>query len=252
LFEVFENIVGRYVDAALAEVEKGSERDQEAIEALSGGGTDENNRIQIVADWIRLYKVHRVKWSAREEDNDEAFADAVARQAINHFRTPHQDLSIPERYRMLRAVIEEVYLSDPLRKERSFKSLTSKVLWCRYPEEVPIYDRFAVQSVTFLAKLYKSCVGFGRYALKIEEATYSKEADNWDNMGSAERDWWWYRDFCHSHTTIYKVSEDAIRRHLVDRHRPEKMAFRTFDKILWIMGNEDLDYSLMNVGWDRW
>jgi len=252
MFEVFESIVGRYFEAAFGEVEKGNARDQEAIIALSGSDADEASRVQTVADWIRLYKVHRVKWSAREEDNDEAFADAVARQAIQHLETPRLDLTVPERFQMLRAVIEEVYLSDPVRKERSFKSLTSKVLWCRYPQEVPIYDRFAVQAVTFLTKLYKSCAGSDQYVLRAEEKAYSKDSENWDGMGSAERDCWWFRDFCHSHTIIYRVSEDVIRRNLAERGGSEEMAFRTFDKILWLMGNEDLDYSLMNIEREKW
>lgn len=122
LFEVFGSIVDRYFEAALSEVEKGNDRDQEAILALLGGDAEEASRVQTVADWIRLYKVHRVKWSAREEDSDDAFADAVARRAIKHLETPRPDLTVPERFRMLRTVIKEVLVSSSWTRPRAMRS----------------------------------------------------------------------------------------------------------------------------------
>jgi hypothetical protein len=246
---IFDAVVNRYFVAAQREAAVTNDDDVAAQAAICGKSKSRDQAKADLTRWIRLYKVHRVKWSAPEEHDAGSFAEAVAAAAIAHFGKTSRSESAPKRFERLRDAIENTYRSDPTRVERSFRSLTSKLLWCRFPDETPIYDRFAVQAVTALGKIYKCIDETEQYKKGDEEEKYERKAKDWKRFTSAQRDCWWYRDFCHAHRLIFDACRPALEERLGD---DAGMAYRMFDKLLWIMGNEDLDYSLMNYRRIEW
>lgn len=91
---------------------------------------------------------------------------------------------------------------------RDFTSLASKVLWLRYPDEVPLYDGFAQEALWMLSKLEpdlppipKSTTKYGEFTL-IWRTFYDRYADS---IAAIDNDGYPYR-------------------------------IRIFDRILWLLG----------------
>lgn len=246
--ELCARLVGRYFAAALKAAEGSEVDDAKATRAAEDLGGAADGRVQTLARWIRFYKVHRVKWIAEDDDVDQTFAEVVARCAIGVFDGWHNHQpDVPDAYAELRNAIGDLYKGN-CGKDRAFRSLTAKVLWCRYPDTVPIYDLFASEAITFLAKVYKALELPGSYEWGKEEDSYDNKRGyvDWKTADSATRDIWWYTDFHRSHELLFERFRPRIEEHLAN-HPDSPSAFRVFDKILWLFGNHDLDYSLMHV-----
>lgn len=247
MYEFSRCLVDRYLDAGLMAVEGSREQDNRAIYAAANRTGDRAQRVKELAAWIRLYKVHRVKWLKDDEVYGATFADAVAECAITLFDGwGGQQPEVPDHYALLRNYIDQVYTENS-GKKRSFRSLTAKVLWCRYPLAVPIYDRFASDAITFMVKVYKAYFGVDGYQIGIEESLYDDKGriNDWMKGGPAGDDIWYYDDFYKSHQVIYKYFYPHLRSALTDRG-VDADPFRVFDKILWLFGNSSLDYSLFS------
>lgn len=241
-------LANRYFAAALKAAKGSEDDDDKATQAAANIGADPKGRVQTLAQWIRFYKVHRVKWIADEDDVDQTFAEAVARCAIGVFDGWHNHQpDVPVAYAELRNTIGDLYKGNS-GNDRAFRSLTAKVLWCRYPDTVPIYDLFASEAITFLAKVYKALEVPGSYVWGTEEDSYDNKRGyvDWKTADSAQKDIWWYTDFHLSHQLLFERFRPRIEE-LLAHHPNSPSAFRVFDKILWLFGNHDLDYSLMHV-----
>lgn len=241
-------LVNRYFDAALEAVDGSREMDDAAVHAAGDRDGDWKKRSAALAYWIRQYKVHRVKWIAEDDKVPPTFADAVAKGSIGLFdRWGDARVGVVEAYAELREVIGDLHKGNG-GKERSFRSLTAKVLWCRYPDAVPIYDLFASEAVTFLAKAYKAYEARDSYARGKEEGRYDNKIGyvNWKTADRATKDIWWYKDFHNAHSVLFQRFEPHIEDRLTSQSQTPS-SFRVFDKILWLFGNHDLDYSLMHL-----
>lgn len=247
-----ERLVHRYFYPALDAVMNSQEIDNAAMAAAREQYGDVETRVNALSHWIRQYKVHRVKWIMENDEVRPTFADAVSRHAIALFDKWHNTpCDVPEAYTELRRTIGELY-QDNSGRDRSFRSLTAKVLWCRYPDEVPIYDLFASEATTFLAKIYKAYKIDQPYARGKEENTYENRSGytDWNTADITTKDIWWYNDFCHTHGLLFAHFRPHIEyfaRQKFNDLKKSPSAFRIFDKILWIFGNHDLDYSLMHM-----
>jgi hypothetical protein len=246
-----EQLISRYFDAALKEAVATKGRDLEAIASVANVGGDLKKRTADLASWLRLYRVHRVRWEALDDNIDQTFADAVARASLEHFDRKHNNLhNIPEAFKDLRDVIATCYM-DNSQKDRKFMSLTGKILWCALLDRAPIYDIFASSAVINLTRIYKAYTVKSAYERSIEEKNYdSLYEGDWNSSSFSKQDSWWYRDFYCSHSTLFKVFEPSIR-YRITNTKTDVSSFRVFDKFLWIFGNSDLDYSLIGHA-DDW
>jgi len=249
---ICEKLIDRYFDAACNEAGQTSTKDKGAYEAARNKVYIKPEcRVRTLAEWIREYKVHRVKWKKESIDSDEligelTFADAVATIALKLFDEWDDSIIEPvQAYTQLRNAIGEAYRNNT-GQDRTFRSVTAKVLWCAYPDKVAIYDDFASQAATTLTKIYKSYYDESPYRHRDEESKYDNDVspETWKSYTKAERDIWWYRDFFNSHAKLFTFFEPHINKRLekIDNH---PTPFRVFDKFLWLYGNPNLDYSLI-------
>jgi hypothetical protein len=246
---LWQDYVDRYFAAALWSIENpnGSlEKDREAKHALADIGGDRGQRVAQLADWIRFYKVHRV---AAAPEGEGRFADMAAEHAIDHLDTANID-DIPSAFNALRAVVATAHHSDP--KKRRLISVTSKILWCKFPDAAPIYDQFAADAVWFLVKLLKATEAEARYDPEGEEGKY-EDGDGytigkWEHGDKCLADRWFYKDYYESHRVLYARCRSAIEARLTEDAKEKGIgAFQIFDKILWISGNPGRDYSLKST-----
>jgi hypothetical protein len=100
-------------------------------------------------------------------------------------------------------------------RKRNFVSLASKALWLRYPDVVPLYDRFAQDALWILSKLEsdlplvpEGTTRYGAFAL-IWQTLYDR----------------------------YAVSVAAID----NKGYPYRV--RIFDRILWLIGEPTYGFS---------
>jgi hypothetical protein len=74
-----------------------------------------------------------------------------------------------------------------------------------------------------------------------EKETHEQAAEGWRSWSRVRQDSWWYADFYSSHSILFSKFAPIIDREKGD---VTTATFRIFDKLLWIFGNGDLDYSL--------
>lgn len=206
-----------------------------------------------LAKWIRVYKVHRVKWEPKNSDkwplsnicnadNMPTFAEAVAETAICHFRKKNQKPNIELEFGKLRNEIGQLYCRRS-GKQRQFTSLTSKVLWCFYPEITPIYDQFAFRAIVFLYKLYK----IESYQIPFSGENGNKNSDENDKkeLPKSSVDIALYTNYINAYNILFNLCHDDIIARLdVANLTDQRLPIRVFDKILVLMGNENLDFSM--------
>jgi predicted small secreted protein len=122
---------------------------------------DFDNRVQSVRSWLDLYKVL--------QGIDGFRRDALARAVLDW--ADHR--SGDSRLATLDAIVHAhadlmAACSGADGRGRDFTSLASKVLWLRYPEEVPLYDRFAQEALWMLSKLEPGLPPVPKSALKYD------------------------------------------------------------------------------------
>jgi hypothetical protein len=246
-----EALIERYFDASLEMAFASQDKDEKCVEAFSARNQPIEARASVVADWIRLYKINRVKWNASEDDSAATFADAAAGVALQ-YSDAHPSLApegVPAAYAELRNSIGQRYF-DISGKDRTFRSLTGKLLWCAYPDSAPIYDDFSSRAVTTLIRIYKAHKAKDRYNFGLEEEKYNN-VKNWETLPKAKKDAWWYEDFYRSHRRLFEHFQPVIV-HCAAALKDTDIGrapttFRLFDKFLWLFGNNDLDYSLLGT-----
>jgi hypothetical protein len=77
------------------------------------------------------------------------FADARHVTSLQHDRD-----TIIAKFNELATAVGEAAPRTKAGKERDVTSLTSKALWCCYPEDIPIFDRNAASALAILSRLY--------------------------------------------------------------------------------------------------
>jgi hypothetical protein len=171
--------------------------DREAIEAAQRG-VDEPERNQRLSKWLRDYKVLR-NIPMKEVDSTARILEQLDLHAPNNPPTP----------------AESVELVNQLGASFGFAglrlSLASKILWCRFPGHIPIYDGFAVRGLKTLSRL----AAIPRLAHVGEYAQFSHA--------------WW---------GVYAQTRPLIERHLGEHPLPQRYPYpvRILDKILWYLG----------------
>lgn len=127
--------------------------DTEVIEALNDHDREFGDRATAVIRWLGtrykafmgFTKQSRYEVARRIVD----FADTRQVTSLQHDRD-----EIIAKFEDLARKVSDAAPRTNSGKERNVISLTSKALWCCYPEDVPIFDRNAASALAVLSRLY--------------------------------------------------------------------------------------------------
>jgi hypothetical protein len=123
------------------------------IDATDERDRDQSSRNKALVDWLNYYRVLMgFSSDARIDVADQilGFADSRDGGSLSFDR-----LAILSEFGKLEARIKNVTLRD-------VTSLTSKGLWCCYPNDVPIYDRNAVNALRVISRIRRTAPGAGQ------------------------------------------------------------------------------------------
>jgi hypothetical protein len=245
---IWLNLVRRYFQAAAllldpANLRAGSfQRDQAAIKAAAARDRAAPERAQALATWLTARSV--------KPDAEQSFALRAALQAIPVLdRLDAGD--IPVAFNALRAAVAAAH--DPKDDtKRSFLTLTSRLLWCRFPETAPVYEASAANATALLVKLLKATELTEPYR-RIDEERHYDDHDGyvrWDFNDKKLVDHWYYKDYVQSRAVLYARCAPEIIRLIAEARSAVMTAspFQVFDKILWLIGDHRHDYSLKGSG----
>lgn len=165
------------------------------------------DRIRTIEEFFVLFKVHRPHTREKRAELARAVIE-WANQQDGALLTFEQ---LPAALLELEQVCRVAY-GGP----RRFTSLASKVLWLRFPDSVPIYDRYAVAALQVLSKLENG----------IAVNAYS-------GAGVDEE----YSAFLHYWREIYGRYEHLLTKPLSEVAEPRPHKVKIFDRILWNLGN---------------
>ena len=198
-------MVERFLGEAVRQCVEESPDDDAVIRALNNRNESAEIRRTAVLKWLRSYSV------LRRLNNDEArtigdgileFADA--RGALVR---PLSEAEIIEKFTDLHEKYRLLVRPKKDQTPRDLVSLTSKALWCCYPDAIPIYDSNARCALGVLSRL----MGLDRPA---DAMPYTRFLSVWFNL--------------YDHVTI---DDDRLGGY------PYKV--KVFDRILWIIGQPD-------------
>jgi hypothetical protein len=132
-----------------------------------------------------------------------AFADKRQEKALHYDKA-----KIVSEFNKLEGRLKEVAPRNKNGKERDVTSLTSKALWCCYPEDVPIFDKNAVSALRFISRVCHWSPG-------PNESEYARFVDVW------------FRAYDEVRPIIDKADLSDC---------PYKI--RVFDSVLWYLGQD--------------
>jgi hypothetical protein len=180
--------------------------DNLGLDAMNRRGS--GSRVAAIRKWMDIYKVL--------QGIDAARRDALAKAVLNWADNQLDDSRLETLDALVRAHADLMAAcSQADGRGRDFTSLASKALWLRYPDAVPLYDRFAQEALWMLSKLEPNLPPIPKDAPKYGAFT-------------------------------------LIWRTLYDRYAPSIAAVdnkgyshrvRIFDKILWLIGEPVYGYS---------
>jgi hypothetical protein len=173
--------------------------DNLALDAMNRRSS--GSRVAAIRKWMDIYKVLQGVDGARR--------DAIAQAALEWVDCQEEESRMDTLDKIVHSHAELMAAcSKADGRGRDFTSLASKALWLRYPDAVPMYDRFAQEALWMLSKLEPdlptipmNASKYGAFAL-IWRALYDK----------------------------YAVAISEID------HRGYPYRVRIFDRILWLLG----------------
>jgi len=183
--------------------------DVATVRAIAEKGMERREREKQVLTFLRYYKVVRFfppenSWEIARRIVE--FADAPRPDGLS--RNKSQILSEYERLRERLQPAAPVSKSGKLRK---ITSLTSKALWCCYPEDVPIFDDYAQRALQIIGRL---C----RIAPEAKQSEFGSFVDVW--------------------LQLYELIEPVIDQADL-KGFPYKI--RVLDGLLWYLGKPSFD-----------
>jgi hypothetical protein len=193
-----EAMARAFVSRAIAITQHNLETDIDApaIRAVHGQIRDNRERESALKKWLRDYAVFQGFTAEMRADVVRRvlqFADdeRCHSEALSHIGTLQGTRNQPRR--------------------RDVTSLTTKALWCCYPNAVPIYDRLAQNALWVMCKLARI-----QPTLDSKDNRYETFSDVWLQIYAA----------------VEGIITAEIRSHI--SHYPYKV--RVFDRILWSIG----------------
>jgi hypothetical protein len=246
--KVLLKLLDRYFDTVLYWAREGEDLDSNCMTAFKNRGADFERRAIDIRKYIDGYSATR--------GLDSQFVTEIAKASIEYFDS-RDDLreraSVPENFANLYRLINAHY-AEQKQKSRRFLSMVSKWLAMAMPDLAPIYDSQAYAALVFLTKTYKATNDWPAHERAVDRQGTSPEVDalwgDWTRLSDEHRDNYWYQDYIYTHQFFLEMCRCQISDRLA---KPEHSDFgwlsteRFFDKFLWQLGNQGIDYSLMQT-----
>lgn len=207
--------VGPAIETTKANIER--KMDAPALQAVHN--KDHPNRENVLKTWFENYAAFQ---GFTTEDRRRVVAGVLgfADMLGCHFdRLPYDELI--EKFHRLHGICGKAASLTRTNNERDLISLTSKGLWCCYPNGVPIFDRL-VQNVLWI--LYK----LSQFPPKVSTANsgrYATFADVWFQ--------------------IYNQVKPIIAEEAERIGYPYKL--RVFDRMLWVIGQRNYTVDISAI-----
>ena len=180
--------------------------DDAVIKAIDQRDRDLADRKKSLVDWLNRYKaLMGVSMDSRASIAGQiiAFADEREEKSLDLDKN-----RIVSEFNKLKDRIDTAAPRNKTGKGRSVTSLTSKALWCCYPNDAPIFDRNAVSALGVISRVCHLAPGRG-------QSEYASFADVW--------------------LRVYSEVESVIGlQYLSDC--PYKI--RALDRLLWYLGQD--------------
>lgn len=200
-------IVEEFIDENLDSFKKDELYDVPTLAAIQNKLLAISERQSQVVKWLNAYKV--VRYFPR--DTTASIAREILEFADEHseWQITSSATEIISKFRTLGGRVQNVLPKNKSGQPRDVTSLTSKALWCCFPEIVPIFDDYAFRALQMLSRLCKAAATQG-------ESDYERFISVW--------------------FMLYKQVDDLFDR--VDTSIfPYKV--RGFDRFLWYLGQKN-------------
>jgi hypothetical protein len=182
--------------------------DEKVIQAVRNRGGSADDRKRAVIEWLQLYSV-LMGWPS---ENRMAVAGQIIAFADEGCREPLRldKHRIMDKFGKLAGRIQSTAPPTRIGGPRKITSLTSKALWCCYPEDIPIFDANAAKALGVISRI---C----RLAPEEDESEHRV-----------------YADFLDVWLQVYRQIESAI---LPEDLTDCSYKIRVLDRVLWYLGN---------------
>lgn len=120
---------------------------------------------------------------------------------------------------------------------RKWLSAASKLLWCSYPDHVVIYDSFVERALVILQ-------GIESYLAPLPRIESSPKIKSGSDIEKALKFYMNYQDMVIAIHHRYEPNLKALRKKHSETYPHD---IRIIDKLLWMLGNPNQDFSLNGV-----
>jgi len=150
------------------------------------------------------------------------------------------------RFNELNETLTNSYSALPeITKDRSFLSMTSKLLWLQYPNSTPIYDQNANIAINVLWKIYKSIECSQHYEPSNGSKYTNDKMRKKVGISKSEYDQVIYADYSHKYFALFNPVSDYIENEL-QNFEIDLEPIRYFDRVLWMLGSRTKDAGVIN------
>jgi hypothetical protein len=202
----FDALIRHFGPRAVSQLCYEAATDNLGLDAMNQRGS--GSRVVAIRRWMDIYKVL--------QGIDGARRDAIAKATLDWADHREGDSKLETVGGIVSAHAElMVACSKADGRGRDFTSLASKALWLRYPDAVPLYDRFAQEALWMLSKLEPGLPPTAKDASK-------------------------YGAFALIWLTLYDRHASLIAA-IDNRGYPYRV--RIFDRILWLIGEPAYGFS---------
>jgi hypothetical protein len=180
--------------------------DDAVLKAIDQHDRDLVDRKKSLVDWLNRYKaLMGVSTDSRASIAAQiiAFADERTEKSLHREKN-----KIVSEFNKLKDRIETAAPRNKTGKGRAVTSLTSKALWCCYPNDTPIFDRNAVRALGVISRVCHLAPG-------RDQSEYASFVDLW--------------------LRIYNEVESAI---VLEDLSDCPYKVRALDRLLWYLGQD--------------
>lgn len=142
---MFENYIRQFYHVA-CEAQRQLGHDLDMINALAYNVQINDQNRQLVYSWMQTYSLFQGMTNDSRRNAVEAFLQFAAQQR-------NAENARPRNQETRRDLVNNLHASLNSVTDRVWISATSKLLWCMYPSDIVIYDKFAEKSITVLRAL---------------------------------------------------------------------------------------------------
>lgn len=197
------------------------DRDDNKIKRMLASG---NHDKDIVKHWMRGYALFQ---GITAHDREK-----IAKRYLAFMASADTPSSIADGM-VLESIYSKLFTALFLEVRRSWMSATSKLLWCKYPDQIVIYDSFVERALIVMQCLDGDLVAFARIGVapKVKHKT--------DIAAAVEHYMNYQRVVRHILTQHSKILNDLRQKH----SEPYPHDIRIVDKLLWMIGNPKYDLT---------